>query len=353
MKKIEYDKIFLTGSTGWLGKQILKTLIYGDSEAIDDFDTYKNKINCLVNSNDNYSIELKFKPHINLFYGDIRNDVDTLNFLKDSNNSLLIHTAGVIHPKNVESFFEINFLGTKKLVENGIKCGVKKFIIISSNSPIGCNKTNKDLFDQNSVYNPYMNYGKSKMLMEEYLNKKINEGIDITIIRSPWFHGPFMPDRQISFYRMIKNGIVPIIGNGENVRSMANVKNITQGIILCAINPISKGKTYWIADKQSHKYIDIINIIRNVLEKEYNIKCKNRAIKLPYFIGQIFQYWDFVLQKIGIYFQPIHVLSELNKNIACSIEFSIHDLGYDPKVDLYKGIKDSLLGKDLEILKLK
>ena len=94
---------------------------------------------------------------------------------------------------------------------------------MSSNSPLGCNKSNKIPFNENSPYNPYMNYGKSKMLMEKYLNRKINQGIDITIIRSPWFYGENMPKRQIFFYKMIKKGIVPVIGSGKNLRSKANI----------------------------------------------------------------------------------------------------------------------------------
>ena len=100
---------------------------------------------------------------------------------------------------------------------------------MSSNSPIGCNKSKEEPFDEKSSYNPYMGYGKSKMLMEKYLNKKINQGIDITIIRSPWFYGDNMPKRQI-FLSNDKKGIVPVIGNGRNLRSKANIKNIVQGL---------------------------------------------------------------------------------------------------------------------------
>ena len=57
------------------------------------------------------------------------------------------------------------------LMEAAIKNETKKVIIVSSNSPCGCNRDKDSLFDENSNYNPYMNYGKSKMLME----KKVNE----------------------------------------------------------------------------------------------------------------------------------------------------------------------------------
>ena len=40
------------------------------------------------------------------------------------------------------------------------------------------------------------------------------------IIRPPWFYGPNQPNRQTKFYKMIRDGKVPIVGSGDNKRSM-------------------------------------------------------------------------------------------------------------------------------------
>ena len=92
----------------------------------------------------------------------------------------------------------------------------------------------------------------SKELMEKFLIEKINNNANITIIRPPWFYGENMPERQKLFYQMIISGKFPIIGDGMNVRSLANVKNICQGIFLASIKQISKGKIYWIADEKPY-----------------------------------------------------------------------------------------------------
>ena len=63
-------------------------------------------------------------------------------------------------------------------------------------------------------------------------------------------------------------------------------------------------------------------------------------------IGQFAQAADYMLQSIGLYQQKIHVLSELNKNIACDISKAERELGYNPKVDLYNGVKEALLKND-------
>ena len=279
----------------------------------------------------------------------MRNQDTINNFIYKSKKGILIHTAGVIHPKKIKDFYDINYHSTSKLVDQANNNGVSKIIVISSNSPIGCNPNNKHVFTEKSPYNPYMNYGKSKELMEKFLIEKINNGLDITIIRPPWFYGENMPERQKLFYQMVVSGKFPIIGNGLNVRSMANVKNICQGIFLASIKKNSKGKIYWIADEKNLNMLEIIKTIKKVFNKEFNIKEKKNFIKLPYFFGQIFELIDYYLQKLNIYSQKIHVLSELNKNIACDISLAKKELEYKPKIDLYKGTFNAYL----QYLKLK
>jgi len=46
--------------------------------------------------------------------------------------------------------------------------------------------------------------------------------------------------------------------------------------------------------------------------------------------------------KVGFYHQKIHVLSEMNKTIACSIAKAQRELGYNPTIALEEGMRRSL-----------
>ena len=82
------------------------------------------------------------------------------------------------------------------------------------------------LFDESSPYKPYMNYGRSKKLMEDAVNAAANGGgIETVILRPCWFYGPDQPPRQTTFFTMIKDGKAPIVGDGESRRSMSYVDN--------------------------------------------------------------------------------------------------------------------------------
>ena len=234
--------IYITGANGWLGLNLVDSII---SNRAAKWGLEKDEINAFIFPGTSKDKLLGISQDINIVEGDLSNIVDIEQFLTDSNDSYVFHTAGVIHPKRVSDFYLVNRDGTKNLLEVASKSSVKRFVVISSNSPFGSNPNDKHLFDENSPYNPYMNYGKSKMEMEQLANKFYKDGfVDLTIIRAPWFYGPFQPDRQKVFFEMIRTGKAPIVGGGENSRSMAFTENIVQGLILAATKDIASGKTY-------------------------------------------------------------------------------------------------------------
>ena len=131
----------------------------------------------------------------------------------------------------------------------------------------------------------------------------MREKIETVIIRPPWFYGPFQPPRQTKFYKMIRDGKVPVIGDGENKRSMACTINIAQGLIRSrsAIEHISVGQTYWISDETPYSFNEIIKITRDVMSKEFSIDCKYGQINLPNLISSTAYQLDKLIQSIGFY----------------------------------------------------
>jgi nucleoside-diphosphate-sugar epimerase len=202
------------------------------------------------------------------------------------------------------------------------------------------------MFDETSPYNPYMHYGKSKKLAEDLVNKagqnsKAGE-IETVIIRPPWFYGPGQPPRQTLFFTMIKNGRAPIVGSGQNLRSMAYIDNICQGLMLCETTAQASGKTYWIADSQPYTMNQIIDTIENLLETEFHLPVAHKRLRLPGIASEVAMLVDGTLQGLRLYQQKFHVLSEMNKNIACSIDKAKRELGYNPQIALEEGMRRSI-----------
>jgi nucleoside-diphosphate-sugar epimerase len=65
-------------------------------------------------------------------------------------------------------------------------------------------------------------------------------------------------------------------------------------------------------------------------------------MKLPGFISTFAEKMDAAFQWLGLYHQKIHVLSEMNKHIACTIDLAKKELGYLPEYSLKNGMVESL-----------
>jgi nucleoside-diphosphate-sugar epimerase len=201
-----------------------------------------------------------------------------------------------------------------------------------------------------------MGYGRSKMLMEQgIMARAAKGGPETVIIRAPWFYGPFQPPRQTEFFVMVRNGRGPLVGSGFNRRSMTYIDNLAQGMILAGTTPQAAGQTYWIADSRPYSMREILDTIETVMRRDFSITCKGGRLRLPSLVSDIASAVDCCLQKVGLYHQKIHVLSEMNKTIACSIDKARAELGYEPKIALEEGMKRSLawlLKQDSERQKL-
>jgi len=340
------NEIILTGTHGWLGSRMLYSLVHGLPDYPELAVEPGSRVRCfyrdgepLVDVDGDEERNILVEP----VFGDIARAEDCRRLFDGVSDGVLIHTAGVIHPNRVSDFYSTNVDGTLNLLRAASDAGCKRAVIVSSNSPIGCNPTPDHRFDEESPYNPYQGYGRSKMEMELRAKDVAAElGMELVIVRPPWFYGPFQPPRQTLFFTMIKEGKGPLVGDGSNQRSMAYVDNLCHGLALAAWQPQAAGNTYWLADAEPYEMATIIDTIESVLEQDFGMEVAHKRMRLPAIAGDVAYYVDAAVQATGLYHQKIHVLSEMNKNIACSIEKARKELGYEPKIALREGMRRSI-----------
>lgn len=335
----------VTGVPGWLGTHFLKALCGKISELkelspIDETD----EVRCLVQPGIDSSIIENIDQRIKVFEGDVTALNSLHEFFDGTKGSILFHLVGIIHPSGgIKQIFDVNVKGTENVLMSAIQNNVKRIIAISSNSPVGVNPHEDHLFTEDSPINPYLAYGRSKMLMENIVNQAFQENkIESVLLRPCWFYGPGQPERQSLFFTMIKEGKGPIVGSGENKRSMSYIENICQAMLLAAVSKRANGQTYWVADENPYTMNEIIDTVEKILETEFSFKVSHKRLKLPNIASKVAYIIDWMLQKLGLYHQKIHVLSEMNKTIACSITKAQDELNYNPKVDLEEGMKRSI-----------
>ncbi len=328
----------VTGAPGWLGTRIVHSLKHGVAD-VPALVPSERPTRCLALPDaDTSELELLGAEIVR---GDITDPTSLGKLFDGAAGATVFHSAGIVHAtRGARQFMRVNAQGTRNMLDAARAAKVRRFIHVSSNSPLGTNPSKEQLFDEEAPYRPYMSYGKSKMLAEQAVCAE--QDFEWVIIRPPWFYGPGQPPRQSLFFSMIRDGKMPIVGGGENRRSMAYVDNICQGLVLCDRVAAAAGNIYWIADRTPYSMTDIVDTIEQVLEEDFQIACVHKRRRLPGFASSVAFAIDKVSQSLGIYAQKIHVLSEMNKTIACTIAKAERELGYVPMVSLREGMKRSL-----------
>jgi nucleoside-diphosphate-sugar epimerase len=276
--------------------------------------------------------------------GDLRDPASLGPFVRGAEGATVFHCAGIIHPeRHVRDLYDINTHGTKHLIAAAAAVGCKRFVYVSSNSPAGTNLQRERLFDERTPDNPYLHYGRSKQQAEQaLLDAHRNGHLETVVVRPPWFYGPGQPARQTLFFTMIRTGKAPVVVGGANLRSMGYVDNVCQGLDLCARVPHAAGRTWWIADERPYAMTEIIDTVERVLERDFGIACRHRRLRLPGVASRVAAGVDAALQQFGLYHQKIHVLGEMDRDIACSVEAAKAELGYRPTVALEEGMRRSI-----------
>jgi nucleoside-diphosphate-sugar epimerase len=340
------DVTIVTGAAGWLGRAVLDHLTRPDGPH-----HRPGRIRALVTNADDAAV-VGALPGVDAVVGDVRRpDGLTELFSGLVGVADVIHTAGVIHPERIDDFTEINARGTEHVVHFAATHGVRRTVHVSSNSPFGVNAQRTDTFRNDEPYAPYYGYGRSKMQAELRVLDAVADGLDAVIVRPPWFYGPFQPPRQTTFFRMVRTGRFPVIGDGRQRRSMVHVDNLVQGIVRAELTPTAPGRGWWIADAEPYEVNEIVTTVGRALTAE-GFDVVTNKVRLPALAGRIAERADAFLQGRGRYVQQVHVLGEMDKTIACDIGAARADLGYEPTVALEEGMRQSIrwcLAQGLEL----
>ena len=331
------DATVLTGAAGWLGSALMEALTADGSRW-----ARAGTIRALVTNRAEGARLQALAPAVEPVIGDVT-DPPSLEplFAGLSGDVDVVHTAGVIHPRRTADFERINIGGTTAILDLARKHDVRRFVHVSSNSPFGTNSHPGDRFRNDEPYHPYFGYGSSKMQAELAVFDAVEHGLDAVIVRPPWFYGPHQPARQTTFFQLVRTGRFPVIGDGDQMRSMVFVDNLVDGIMRAELVPTPPGHGWWIADARPYAVREIVETVGRALSAEGFDVVPNRT-RLPAIAASIAELADGVIQRTGRYNQQLHVLGEMGKNIACDISVAQAELGYDPAVALEEGMRRSI-----------
>jgi len=312
----------VTGANGFVGSHLVEALLKRGY-----------KVRCLVRKTSDISCLVPFD--LEYFYGDLFNEEILKEAVTDVN--YIFHPAALVKAKNKEEFYQVNYFGTKNLIELSFKMNpqIKRFLYVSSQAAAGPSKEGRPL-NENDLPSPVTEYGKSKLLGEKAI-WEYKDKIPITIIRPSAIYGPRDKDILLLF-KAVNNGTKPLFGRGESNFSLVYVKDLVEGIILAAESEKAIGQIYFIADEKPYSYREA----EEVIQKALNVKAISIRIPIPVLTLMAFfaELWSKLKGKTST-LNLERVKQFKQKFWVCDVSKAKNELGFSTRYSLKDGIKET------------
>ena len=213
-------KVLLTGSSGILGSQLTKDLVFN------------NFIVTALDIND----PIKKFDGVQYVKSDLKKYLNNTNLLNEF--ELIIHAASVLpYKNNEEEIWDKNFYTTKKLVTHLGKKDNIFLIYVSSSAVYG--KPLSLPINKKTLRNPLDAYGQSKVNSEDYIIENLNRE-SFAIIRPRTILGDERSGIFDIFFKLIKMGIpLPIPNNGRQTIQFVEVRDLSNLIVHVAKSKLS------------------------------------------------------------------------------------------------------------------
>lgn len=149
---------------------------------------------------------------------------------------IVIHAAAALPLYSAEEIFSVNVDGTRTVLEECEKAGIKRVVFISSTAVYGVPKKHP-IFEDDALVGVGP-YGASKIAAEEVCEEFRLRGLCVPIIRPKTFIGvERLGVFQILFEWARKGKKIPIIGSGDNRYQLLEVEDLVEAILLAATAP--------------------------------------------------------------------------------------------------------------------
>lgn len=267
-------KIAVIGGSGFVGTYLIELLVSSGYEII-NFDK-QDKCNVLN------------VQHIQV---DIRDKSKLLDVLPNDVHAVILLAAE--HRDDVSPtslYYDVNVSGTRNVLEVLQEKNIKQILFTSSVAVYGLNKKNPD---ENHKIDPFNHYGKSKWQAEEILHSwQQATQCCVQIIRPTVIFGERNRGNVYNLFKQIASGKFLMIGNGQNKKSMAYVRNIVGFMQHLLDNPKNELQIYNYADKPDLNMNKLVSEVDKVLGRS------GSTIQVPYFMGLLIGYSFDILAKL-------------------------------------------------------
>ncbi|MHB8598960.1 MAG: NAD-dependent epimerase/dehydratase family protein [Ktedonobacteraceae bacterium] len=314
--------VLITGATGLLGSHLIKELQQRGEH-----------IRALVLPVENADGLLR--QGVEVVRGDIT-DASTLTPAVE-NIDLIFHLAGMMGVwRPLADYRLVNVDGSVNLYKAAQAAHVRRFVHTSSHTVYGLGYGR--FMTENDPLRPDPDpYSITKAEADRLIRRlMLTSDMETVILRPGTFFGP---GDRLHFGRMAqktKDGKAMIVGRGDNALPFCYVSDVVQGFMLAAYHENAPGNVYNITNDRPLTQLEMYNAIADAVGGTHP---KIHLPYLPIYYGSIVA--ERVVARVT-HTKP--VVSELGalmfgSDNRHSVEKARRELGFEPQIDLYEGIK--------------
>lgn len=252
-------KILVTGGAGFIGSTLVPMLIEKNYE-----------VRVLDNLSVGTEATLANYP-VELIVGDIRDKSVTQRAATgvDGIVHLAAHTNVIDSQSKPWEDMEVNVGGTLNMLIAARDQGVERFVMASSNAPVGeCTPP----IDESKPARPLSPYGASKLAGEGYCSAFHGSyGLGTVVLRFANVYGPKSGHKSSVVAKFIReamtSGVLTIYGDGKQTRDFIYAEDLCRAI-QAGLETDSSGETYQIATGVETSVLTLAQMVQSVLQKD-------------------------------------------------------------------------------------
>jgi nucleoside-diphosphate-sugar epimerase len=256
--------LFITGATGFFGKNILKYLQKNQIKL--------GKITILTRNIEKFrTLNPELADISNLGY--IERDIATFADDENTNYDYIIHAATSVVEKTASARLLNEIItGTKNILDFAGKCKAKSVVNVSSGAVYGdidtCTAVTEDQTNMPSLEKKSSSYGIGKLVAEHYSYLYANDQMKVTSLRCFCFGGGYLDMEHYVLGHFIKQAtknedIVVQAGNGI-YRSYLAIEDLVEAILYTMIKANERESNYEVYNVGSDAAITIPELAKVV-----------------------------------------------------------------------------------------
>lgn len=318
------EVVAVTGGTGFVGSHLVRRLVEAGKK-VRVLARFPEKAKTLWPT-----------TSVEIFKGNVTDPDSIKPFLDGA--AQVFHLASILQEPSTPNkvFWDVHVEGTRHMLEESKRAGVKNFIHFSTIGVLGAPKilpANEETpYQARDIYQITKCEGE-KLALETFRR----DGLPGTVIRPAAVYGPG-DMRLYKLFKFIADGKFRMIGKGDIFIHPVHVDDVVSGALLAAEKKEAHGQVYILGGEKAVQLKDFVERIAQIL----GVSLKSGSLPFwPVWLAAAF--CEGICKPLGI--QPPLFRRRVDffaKSRAFDIAKARRDLGYTPRYSLDEGLRQTI-----------